>query len=183
MINPKEITNFHRSDSELFEFWVFCLFVAGKNSDFAAKCVARLFEGVDFPAHYVQVLSDEDLMSALKACRCGQYNRIFKALRSSQVLNLRHCSVSDLESVHGCGPKSARFFLTHSRINQDFATLDTHVLAWLRKQKIPAPKSTPSGKKYLELERIFLDLISWMFPHKSVAEVDLAIWTEMSGRA
>ena len=36
-IDPKNITDFNRDTDQLQAFWLFCMFVAGKNSDWASK--------------------------------------------------------------------------------------------------------------------------------------------------
>ena len=39
---PTDITNYNRTDVELQTFWLFCVLVAGKNSDTTAKLVKKL---------------------------------------------------------------------------------------------------------------------------------------------
>ncbi|NBP02621.1 MAG: hypothetical protein EBU90_21370 [Proteobacteria bacterium] len=97
---------------------------------------------------------------------------------ASRGLDLKTCSVSDLESVRGIGPKTARCFLMHSRRGARYAGLDTHALKYMREKGIDVPKSTPTGKKYLELEAKFLELADRS--GKSVAEFDLEIWRHYS---
>jgi thermostable 8-oxoguanine DNA glycosylase len=61
--------------------------------------------------------------------------------------------------------------------------LDVHILKFLRDNGYPnAPKQTPSEKAYLKWEKVFLAVCKEMFPHKSIAEIDLDIWTKYSGR-
>lgn len=93
-------------------------------------------------------------------------------------LNLKSCSVDDLENIYGIGPKTARCFLIHSRPNMRFAGLDTHILKYLRGLGYEVPKTTPTGKKYKEIEQIFLNLVDKS--GKSVAEFDLEIWRKYS---
>jgi hypothetical protein len=96
----------------------------------------------------------------LRIVRAGQYARIAAAFRGVLSLNLRTCTVADLEAVHGIGPKTARMFLLHSRPAQRVAVLDTHILAWLAQCGVAdVPRSTPpAGKHYERLELAFLDL-------------------------
>jgi thermostable 8-oxoguanine DNA glycosylase len=84
-----------------------------------------------------------------------------------------------LMGIYGISSKTANFFLTHSREGYIGATLDTHLLRWLRTKGYDAPKSTPSVKKYPYWEKIFLDLCAELWPNRSIAEVDLQIWKEM----
>ena len=87
--------------------------------------------------------------------------------------------MSDLETIKGIGPKTSRFFLMSSRQGVEYAALDTHILRWMRDQGIEnIPKSTPSGKRYLDLEQIYLKMVP---EGKSVGEFDLEIWREYSG--
>lgn len=154
MINPYKITNFKRSDKELLEFIIFCIFVAGKNSEIVAKKTNSFFK--DFIKHKIK--NERVIYSLLKKHKIGQYNRIKKALIDISKLDLRKCSLEDLENCYGVGPKTSRFFLLHSRQNQNFAVLDVHILKWMRKNlKIKTPKNTPQKNKYLSLERKFLN--------------------------
>jgi thermostable 8-oxoguanine DNA glycosylase len=89
-------------------------------------------------------------------------------------LDLSACSVSDLEAVRGIGPKTARCFLMHSRRNVRHAGLDTHVLKYMREMGFDVPKSTPAGRKYIEIESKFLEIADKS--GMSVAEFDLKIW-------
>lgn len=94
-------------------------------------------------------------------------------------LNLKTCTVDDLQAIPGIGPKTARFFLLHTRPDAMVACLDTHILKFLRINGHDAPVSTPSGKRYLELERIYLDMCvrnGW-----NPAEKDIQIWRTFSG--
>ena len=43
-IVPTSITNFERSDRQLQAFWLFSMFVAGKNSDFASNKLHAIME-------------------------------------------------------------------------------------------------------------------------------------------
>jgi thermostable 8-oxoguanine DNA glycosylase len=52
--------------------------------------------------------------------------------------------------------------------------LDTHVLKWLRKQGYDAPKSTPTGRRYLELERAFI--AEARKRGKNVRDLDTEVW-------
>jgi thermostable 8-oxoguanine DNA glycosylase len=81
-----------------------------------------------------------------------------------------------LQCVKGIGMKTARFFVMHTRAHQMYACLDTHILAWLGDKGHDVPKSTPQGKKYLELEKIFLDYCIEM--DMMPADLDLKIWNE-----
>jgi thermostable 8-oxoguanine DNA glycosylase len=87
---------------------------------------------------------------------------------------LRSVPVNILECVKDIGMKTARFFVMHSRPNQQVACLDTHILKWLGEQGHEVPTRTPRGQKYLDLEKIFLDYCNKM--GKTPAQLDLEIW-------
>lgn len=186
MIDPKRITNFNRSLRELEVFWLFCLMVAGKNADqTAAKVVKLAGECPEDRGLFEWLCSSPDLHNLLVAHRTGQYGRLKLAVEQSRGLDLRTCTVEDLEGVFGAGPKTARFFLLHSRPGVKVAVLDTHVLRWLREQTLlpDVPESTPpKGREYERWESIALQLMRAYFPGMSSAEADLLVWTRMSGR-
>jgi len=185
LIDPKNITNYNRSDSELETFWLFCLFVAGKNSDTASIKLSKLLEGMipwDTPFSY---LRDIDIYNALIKIKSGQYTRLSKAIQQSLSLDLRNCNLNNLTSIYGVGPKTARFFLLHTRENCDYAVLDTHILKWIRNHIgfEDAPKDTPQNTKDYEYwSKIAINLMKSSYPGSNLADIDLLIWTEISGR-
>ena len=76
--------------------------------------------------------------------------------------------------------KTSRCFLIHSRKDVKYGGLDTHILKYMKSLGHDVPKSTPTGKKYLKLEEIFLSLLEKS--GKTLSEFDLSIWKEFSGR-
>lgn len=186
MIDPRDITKYDRTQAELEEYWLFCIVAAGKT----ATTQARLLEGflVDnrphdgaTPFETIQALVDKnDLLEAVKRSRLGQYNRISKAFHMSLVLNLKTDTCSDFEGICGVGPKTARFFLLHTRKDQKIAVLDTHVLRYLRDKGLTEQKVTPpAGKKYAELEALVLKEAKASGMNQ--ADFDLHIWRTYSG--
>lgn len=190
MINPEKITNYNYSDHELEELWIFSICVAGKPAGRTAKAVHSLL--YDDPQYHG---SPFDVISALIAKRAlhrklkkygvGQYNRIKRSLRESVEHfgdgRLRSATVNELESIHGVGPKTARFFVLHTRRNQRYAALDTHILKFLKEKGYDAPRSTPTGRRYRELEQAFLKEAALV--GKSPATFDLELWKQYSGHA
>ena len=189
MTSPTNIIKFDRTKAELETFWIFCLFVAGKNSDYAVKCVNRMSLGNkqkgQTPFDELTEL-DVDVSTYIRAklidCKVGQYSRLTKALEESLSLDLANATLEDLMSVFGVGPKTARFFLVYTRADCNYAILDTHILKWMRKYLNDIPVATPPPRLYDELEAKFLILKDQHMPHLSVARADLLIWAEMSGR-
>ena len=185
VIDPKNITDFNRTDNQLEMFWLFCIAVAGKNSDTTSKLLSLMFYArQDSPFDYLRDLGQTGIHNMLVVNRSGQYRRISKAFTQSLDLDLRTCTLEDLLSIYGVGPKTARFFLLHSREDCQHAVLDTHILKWMKDHGIDnAPDTTPQNKKtYIEYENMFYLLVQHYFPGLSLAQADLLIWTQQSGR-
>lgn len=204
MVDPTDVTNFNRTDAELQEYFLFCTVVAGKT----AMVQSRLLEGFlnslphptanPFDRIFASMITNGGVMAKIKDSRLGQYNRLNKCWREAIALfaedplqarilggarcgrTLRDCTVDDLESITGIGPKTARFFLLHTRADQKIAALDTHILHYLRDQGVVTPKGTPGkGAKYRELELKFIELAE--ASGESVADFDLRVWRQYSG--
>ena len=192
MINPAEITDFKRTDAELEEFLLFCIAVAGKTAVVQAQKVdlfiynlglelwlasneplAKIREATPF--QLLRATPETVVLETMKKVKIGQYTRLIHAFDLVTDLNLRTCTVEQLESIKGIGPKTARFFLVHSRPDQQYAILDVHILRYLNKEGIKAPKATPpAGKVYTALEKEFLLLAAKS--GMTVADFDLSLW-------
>jgi thermostable 8-oxoguanine DNA glycosylase len=189
MTSPTDIIKFDRNKAELETFWMFCLFVAGKNSDYAMKCVNRMLLGNkqkgQTPFEMLTELHEQNplgIYNTLVAHKVGQYGRLSRALEGSLSLDLANATLDELMGVFGVGPKTARFFLVYTRPDCRYAILDTHILRWMGKYLPNIPVSTPAPRLYEELEASFFVLKDIYLPHLSVARADLVIWAEMSGR-
>jgi len=185
LIDPMNITNFSRTDAQLQAFWLFGAFCAGKNSDYASSCLAKLLSkcGNQTPFEYLRSLGSVAIHNALVAAKIGQYARLTRFIEESIQLDLRSASLQDLMGVFGIGPKTARFFLLHSRPDCECAVLDCHILKFLRENSVDAPQQTPTNQKqYIELEKKFLFIAKLQFPQMSVAQIDLMLWMKYSGR-
>lgn len=187
MVDPTKITNYHLSSQELEEVMLFWICAAGKNGVTAAKCLHNLLSSWktanESPYEIVRNIDKKaSLSQALKDSGIGCYNnkaKTFRALANSN-FDLKNCTVENLESIPGIGPKTARCFLIHSRPNQQYAGLDTHALKFLRDKGHEVPKSTPNGKKYRTLELIFLQYAKES--GMTVADFDLMIWNDYRTR-
>lgn len=198
LIDPEDITRFDRTDAELQAFWLFSLVVAGKN----ARTQARLLDGFirklggDTPFDGIRrAVAKKSLLRRVKASRLGQWTRLTAAFAASVDLDLRTCTAADLEAIPGCGPKTARLFLMHSRPNQRLAAIDTHIIKLfgeheerflsflrergIRRQSLPTA-TPPAGKLYSAMEGFFLMLADES--GTTPANYDLAVWTRFSRR-
>jgi len=191
MIDPTNITNYNRTEAELEEFLLFCILVAGKNSKVQAKKLQEFLDTsktlgfpMTSPFHYLSYLVCGDLLSdVMKATKLGQYARLKSAFEGVLKLQgvLSSVTLEDLLSIKGVGPKTARFFLLHTRPNQSLAVLDTHLLRHLRDEGYNAPYSTPHKELYEKLEKVVLDMASKK--NMTPADFDLMIWTKYSQAA
>lgn len=187
------------SDKELQYRIIYAIIVAGKNAKFAEKKTKELLKDMymeEMPFHiisrwmcYPEKNCPSEIMDfygadlvlyKLKEVKTGNYNKINTCLRQlvKSNINLRTCSAEDLEKIHGIGPKTARFFIIWTRPDARCAALDVHVLRWLGKQGYKVPKATPNGKKYKELEQIFLNEAAKL--NITPRELDEKIWVEGS---
>ncbi len=178
-VNPEEVIDYERDDAGLELFWLFSCVVAGKTAKTQARLLDTFLSKLPGKAPFEKLrrLGFLRLYEEVRASRLGQYNRLSQTFTQSLDLDLRTCSVADLEAIHGVGPKTARMFVMMTRRNQRVAALDTHVLKHLRANGIDAPKATPpAGKRYRELEEAFIALADKA--GMPVAEYDLAVWKE-----
>ncbi len=104
----------HTDDLE--QLLVFSVLVANKPAERMSEiayCLTGKAMGCS-PLEVIELLVQENrLGKRLRELRTGQYGRIEAALRGlvTKKFNLRTCSVADLESIKGIGPKTARFFI------------------------------------------------------------------------
>ena len=198
MIDPAKITNFNRTSEELEEFLLFAIVVAGKSAYQQAekldKFLSKWSKYRYTPFGAIRTMDmDGSLDFFLKEVKMGQYQRISSAFRgvaryfrhnpdSERFHPLQEVKVKHLECFKGIGMKTSRFFVMHSRRSNayDYACLDTHILRWLGSKGHEVPKTTPSGAKYLELEKLFLDYANKM--NMLPAVLDLQIWNEAQSR-
>ena len=177
---------FDRTQEELEENLLFCVVVAGKKASTQIRLLHSFLNsgtpGLS-PFDKIRAMnSDGSLSKKLMESRLGQYTRLvccFRALISSDI-NLSNCTVEDLESIHGIGPKTARFFMTCNRADVRHAVIDTHNLRFLREViGENTPSTTPqSHKEYNRLETRYLQIADVLGVNPS--DFDLAIWKSYS---
>lgn len=182
MIDPDNITNFNATDNQLEEMLLFWILVAGKSADTISKALDKLLtthaQGNESPFEIIKNIGKRRLPNKFKSHGIGCFNDKAKYVWNTITagLDLRTCSVEELEAIKGIGSKTSKCFLLHSRPGLEYAGLDTHILKYLRDKGYKAPKATPAkgSRQYLELERAFLKLAK--ASGKSVAEFDLDRW-------
>ena len=188
MIDPHAITDFERSDATLEEFALFVPAVAGKTASQIALALDRLLASAPAPTPFgvIRTLDQRGaLTDAIRDARLGKWRSLTACYRAlaSDAIDLRACGVEDLEAIPAYGPKSARFFLLHTRPDQRVAVLDTHILAHLRALGHDVPRVTPtSGPGYRRVERLFLEHAESV-GRTDLAAYDLEIWSRSTTRS
>lgn len=165
---------------------LYCIFVAGKNAQFAENVLARLKEQLrprerPFLAIKRWHRTKGRLRLLLKRFRAGNYDKHVVALSALAEgdIDLSRCTPEELEGVPGIGPKTSRLFLLWTRPGARYAALDVHVLRWLAQQGYDVSRQTPSGRRYAEIEGYFLKEADARGVTPSA--LDFAIWEEGSG--
>lgn len=184
MIDPTTLIKPSSPTKEKQIFLLFCIFVAGRNSDIASDKLAKFLSNCkenQLPFDYIKE-NLVDLHNILVANKVGQYNRIEAAIKSAIHLDIETCSLGDLLDVYGIGMKTAKFFLLYSR-GEKHAVLDVHILKWMRQYYSDAPKNTPPPDQYRKWEGRFFNLIESEFGDNiDLTKIDLLIWSKESGR-
>ena len=190
MIDPNNITELDASRFRLEEQLLFWICVAGKKASTISARLEILFKSIckywEFPEEagpfnvirgYLALKNTHQLAKLMKECGIGCYNLKAESWTDlvSRDIDLKTCSVADLEDIKGIGPKTARCFIMHTRKDAQVAGLDTHVLKFLRALGYDVPKQTPpSGKRYQEVEQMFLELCEQS--GRTPAVLDLLVW-------
>lgn len=155
--------------------------MAGKTARTQAKALNAFFalESTGGPFARIRTMIQKGtLTDNLKTARLGQYTRLTEGFTKSVGLNLRTATVDDLKAIKGVGDKTARYFLLHTRPNQQLAVLDRHVLRYLGSLGYVVPEGSANPKKYLELEQVFLNEAKKN--NMSPADFDLMLWNKFS---
>ncbi len=152
MIDPTDITDFKRTTAQLEELLLNAITFAGKNARQQAKKMHMLFGNEkDAPFKAVRDWTERGiLLERLREVRIGKYALLSKSFAelARSGINLKSCTTEDLEKFPGIGAKTARLFILHSRPNQEYAVIDTHMLKEMLVLQMTTLRVTPSGKKY-----------------------------------
>tara|TARA_B100000614_G_scaffold262909_1_gene300500 strand:+ start:74189 stop:74791 length:603 start_codon:yes stop_codon:yes gene_type:complete len=189
MVDPQFITDFNRSDYDLEEFALFSVAVAGKTASQIAKATEKFIQMErrgETPFEKIRLMKrNHALTMNIQSARLGKWSLLSACYdkMAHSGIDLRTCSLEELEELPGIGPKTSRFFVMHSRPNQKIAALDTHILSYLRDQGFDTPKNSPSGRRYAEIERMFIEHAESIGRGDDLAEFDLEIWNAYSTRS
>jgi thermostable 8-oxoguanine DNA glycosylase len=159
---------------------IFSVIVAGKSAKFARSVIAKLFtDDTTLPFTAIQRWIETGILEkVLRVAGTGNYGKMMKCLPDLIKLNPRTCCIEQMEKVSGVGPKTSRFYLLWIGRKIECAALDTHVLKFLGSLGHNVPKSTPSGKKYHQLEQYFL--AECRKRGKTPNELDAEVWMAYS---
>mgnify|MGYP003508489885 CR=1 FL=1 len=161
MIDFANFTNYNRTEEELQEMLLFCIMVAGKRSDAAARSLDGFLAWVRKSADQWEDATPFECIRAItRGSRAGGPSAVAEAIKVYNNLNpglgigqlrrmgqamtdvaylfntyLKEVSFESLCRTHGIGPKTASLFLVHSREGERRAILDTHLLKYLRKHE------------------------------------------------
>jgi thermostable 8-oxoguanine DNA glycosylase len=169
MAQGTNLEDFHKDKSPMWKL-MYSAVVAGKSAQFATRVMNELdSRRGNIPiSDFVEIYDIEVLCRDLKT---GNYNKMSKCWKGiidwfndHPGIDWKSVTPEDLETIHGIGPKTSRFFLMWVDPDIECAALDTHILKWLNAKGHDVPRSTPSKKKYVAIEKIFL---------KEAAERDL----------
>src|SRR5438105_2125934 len=169
-------------DRELQARLIFSVVVAGKNASFARNVIDKLFgkyKALPFDVVKRWVKSGE-LRARLEEARSGNYGKLAKCLPQLITVNPRTVTLDELEQIKGIGPKTSRFYHLWIGKNTRCAALDVHILKFLRRLGHDAPKNTPTGRKYKELEEVFLAECERR--HTTPNQLDADVWVAYSSK-
>jgi hypothetical protein len=187
VVDPINLTNFNRTNNELEEVILFGILVAGKNAITTSKSLDRFlrdFSHIDISPLKIFSHFELDKLPSLAVvlkdygfgCMTNKSKGIYQLVRSG--LDLRTCTVSELEKIHNIGMKTSRMFVLHTRENAEHIPLDVHILHYLSDLGYSVPRTTPGSKKcpkkYLEVEQLAMKVAR--SEGKTYADWDLNVW-------
>lgn len=174
------------SNIQLEKFILFAIAVAGKKAstiEVAIDTFLSLEKGISPFWKIRKMMVKNTLVTNLKKARLGRYKVLSKAYSQlvTSNINLRTCTIEDLENISGIGQKTSRFFILHTRPKQRLAVLDRYILHYLKHQLHVqnVPNQTPSSKTvYNRLEKEFINHADAL--GISLVELDSYIWNMYS---
>jgi len=188
MIDPKKVTDYNRNETQLQEFLLYCVCVAGKKSEIETRKLDKFLDGAS-PFKLIRkllksssVIWKDGLMEHLSKNKVAPYKQRYNSFKDAVTLlpdNLSEVTLDELQRVRGISTKTSRFFLTHSREDFDEPVLDTHILRYLKDVGHDVPSSTPQNPNvYGKVASLFKKEAD--LAEMSVTDFDLKVWTEYS---
>jgi|TARA_R110001583_G_scaffold70887_1_gene200143 thermostable 8-oxoguanine DNA glycosylase len=188
MIDPKKVTDYGRNETQLQEFLLYCVCVAGKKSEIETRKLDKFLSGAS-PFKLIRkllksssVIWKDGLMEHLSKNKVAPYKQRYNSFKDAVTLlpdNLSEVTLDRLQQVRGISTKTSRFFLTHSREDFDEPVLDTHILRYLKDVGHDVPSSTPQNPNvYGKVASLFKKEAD--LAEMSVTDFDLKVWTEYS---
>jgi thermostable 8-oxoguanine DNA glycosylase len=188
MIDPKKVTDYNRNETQLQEFLLYCVCVAGKKSEIETRKLDKFLGGAS-PFKLIRkllksssVIWKDGLMEHLSKNKVAPYKQRYNSFKDAVTLlpdNLSEVTLDRLQQVRGISTKTSRFFLTHSREDFDEPVLDTHILRYLKDVGHDVPSSTPQNPNvYGKVASLFKKEAD--LAEMSVTDFDLKVWTEYS---
>lgn len=149
------------SEQELQLRLLFSVIVAGKNAKFAKNVLRNMFAKYADDILPFQLIrkwvKNGSLEKHIRSSRSGNYGKMLNCFPLLININPRNASLEDLEKIPGIGPKTSRFYHLWIGKKTVCAAIDVHFLKFLRDLGYKnIPKSTPSGRRYMELEQAIL---------------------------
>lgn len=178
-----------RNEEELQTFIMFAVAVAGKTAKTISNSLNYFFhlsdEYVDknlLPFDKLKILIKLDKLDELiKRSGLGQHKKLSNCFRylASNKIDLKNCTIKDLELIPGISFKTSRFFILFNRENVKCAVLDRHILAEMKSLGFDVPKNTPQNSKvYTKIEKQFINYAESI--GKTPSSLDLEIWKKRS---
>lgn len=174
---------------------IYSIIVAGKSADFADKATKAFLDELHkfdgkrgkkkrLPFFICRWMNVPSIEECARRARTGNYSKLAKACYElgEKQFDLVTCQPHHLETIHGIGPKTSRFFIMWIRPLESYAALDVHVLRWMAALGYPnVPKATPQNwKEYSRLERAFIAEAHKR--HITPRALDIQIWEAGAGR-
>ncbi len=178
-----EFASFKRkSEDEWFSELCFCILAANAKQATSATIQNQL------SAEGFKTLSQETLANLIKLNKHRFHNNkakyIVKARQFSNIKSIIQNMPEQqsrqwmVENIAGIGMKEASHFIRNTG-GQSLAILDRHILSVLEENKLISKPKSLSTQKYLEIEKVFLDLASTL--RMTSAKLDLMFWFIKNG--
>lgn len=136
-------------------FLIFGILVAGKTSGFGVEKTRALLDALPGSSRSLPfrriLLAYYGLEGLLREIRTGRYGLLAVTFReTARTINVDKCTIANLQSVPGIGPKTANYFMMYGRGDRTCAAIDTHMKKFLRECGCKV------GSDYMAMQRAFV---------------------------